>query len=96
MRDGAVDHGGVACDGCGDGHFFDAAGEAGKQGAFGRQCTDVNGVEAGLIDNDWNFNARTLWQIGDEIRVANVTIEFEHLAAFEGIDDISRIFMFAL
>ena len=96
MGDCTIDHGRVALDGTRDRHLFDAAGELRKQSGFSRQRANMNGMNASLVHNNRDFNARTLWKIGDEVGITDIAIELEHLTAFEGIDDVGGIFMPAL
>ena len=87
---------GSPVDGGRDRHLFDAAGELGEQGTFGGQRADMNGMETSPVHQNGDFDARAFGQVGDEMRVADIAIELEHLAALEGIDDVGGIFMSAL
>src|SRR4030067_787028 len=96
MRDRAINHRRVAFDGCSDRHLFDAAGELRKQGTFSGERADMNGMEAGFVNDDRNFDTRTFGKIRDELGVADIAVELEHLAASESIDDVRGVLMFAL
>ena len=56
----------------------------------------MDGMDTGFIGNDWHFDACTFGQVGDEMCVSDVAVEFEHIAALEGIDNVRSIFIFAL
>ena len=84
------------CEGASNCHLFNAARKIREQGTFSGERANVNGMEASLVNDDWHFHTCALRKIGDEIRVTNVAVELEHLAASEGIDDVRGVLMFAL
>src|SRR5688572_21730017 len=96
VADGAINHHRVAFDGTSNCHLFDATGELREQCTFSGERANIDWVETSLVHNDGNFYTRALRKIGDEIRVANVAIELEHLAASEGVNDVRSVLMFAL
>src|SRR3989337_2247268 len=55
MRDRAIDHGRVACDGGSDRHLFDAARELREQCTFRGERANMNGMEAGLVHDARQF-----------------------------------------
>ncbi len=79
VTDGAVDHHRVAGNGGLHGHFLDAAGELGQQGTFGREVADVEGMESGAVHQHRDFHAGVLWQIGNQVSIADISIEAKRL-----------------
>ncbi len=79
-----------------DRHLFDPARELGQQGAFGRQRTDVQGVEACPVHQHRHFHACAFRQVGDQLGVGHVAIKLERLAALQRIDDVGGVLVPAL
>ncbi len=93
VADGAVDHGRVAEQAGSDRHFFNLRTDIGQDGALGGQRADMDGMNAVSIHQHRDFHAGAQRQVGDEIRVQHVAIEFVHFSAHQSVDDICRVFM---
>src|SRR5215217_780463 len=96
MGNRAVNHGWVTCKRGSNRHFFDATGKLSQQCTFRRERAHMDRMEASPVYHDRHFHTGAFGQVRDELRIADIAIELEHLTALERVDDVRRVFMTAL
>src|SRR5688572_23187521 len=96
MGDRAIDRYRIACQRTFDRKLLNAAGEPRQQSTLRRERAYMDGMKPTSIHQDGHLHTGAFGQVCNEMRVPNVSIEFEHIAASERVDDVGGVLMLTL